>query len=64
MDTDVSSPENSAGTHVAAREVRSRHVERLEAADSDLRVAAAVQGPLVDVRAADDDVLQGSRRVP
>ena len=36
-------------------------MEGLEAADGDLRVAAAVHGPLVDVRAADDDVLHGSQ---
>ena len=49
----------AGGSHVAARQVRGCHVVRLEAADRDLRVAAAVHGTLVDVSAADDDVLRG-----
>jgi len=33
----------------------------LEAANCNLRVAAAVHGPLIDVCAADDDVLRGTQ---
>ena len=45
------------------RQVRGRHVIRLEAADGDLRVPAAVHGPLVDVSAPDYDVLHAGHFV-
>ena len=51
-------PAAGRGSHVAAGQVWGRDVIRLETADSDLRVPAAVHGPLVDVGAAYDDVLR------